>query len=184
MSGPQRANRCVCYCRDCQAFAHFLGRADDILDAQGGTDIVQTNPSRLALTAGGEMLACMRLAETGLMRWYAQCCNTPIGNTLANFQIPFVGLIHNCLEGGGPSMDESFGPIRMSVNTQGAKQEVRPSPVAETAGMIRILGMLLQGRLNGSYKHSLFFSPKGAPAATPRVLSREERDRLMHAVSL
>jgi Family of unknown function (DUF6151) len=33
---PERVNRVVCYCRDCQAFAHFLGGANDILDAQGG----------------------------------------------------------------------------------------------------------------------------------------------------
>lgn len=29
---PARGNRVVCYCRDCQAFAHFLDR-DEILDA-------------------------------------------------------------------------------------------------------------------------------------------------------
>jgi len=27
---PQRANRAVCYCNDCQAFAHFLGKSDEI----------------------------------------------------------------------------------------------------------------------------------------------------------
>ena len=33
-------NRVVCYCDDCQAFLHYLKRAD-LLDAHGGTDIVQ-----------------------------------------------------------------------------------------------------------------------------------------------
>jgi hypothetical protein len=28
-------NRCVCYCTDCQAFAHFLKRNTEILDGLG-----------------------------------------------------------------------------------------------------------------------------------------------------
>jgi hypothetical protein len=35
---PSSGFRFVCYCGDCQAFAHFLDRAD-VLDAAGGTDI-------------------------------------------------------------------------------------------------------------------------------------------------
>jgi hypothetical protein len=76
------ANRCVCYCRDCQAFAHFLGRADEILDASGGTDVIQTRAANVVFTEGKEALACMRLTPNGLLRWYSTCCNTPIGNTV------------------------------------------------------------------------------------------------------
>ena len=43
-AAPQKVNRVVCYCDDCQAFAHQLGRAD-LLDAQGGTDIIQVAPA-------------------------------------------------------------------------------------------------------------------------------------------
>lgn len=182
---PGSVNRAVCYCRDCQAFAHFLGRADEILDAKGGTDIVQTSPARLTLTEGREMLACMRLTEKGLVRWYAKCCNTPLGNTLASFKVSFVGLIHSCLDNGGRSLDDSFGPIRMWVNSKSAKGEVRTNTVANIGGIVRILGMLLRARLNGSYRRTEFFSPEtGAPVAPPKVLSREERDKLMRAVSL
>ncbi len=74
-------NRGICYCKDCQAFAYFLGAPERILDAQGGTDIVQTSPQALTFTAGREHLACMGLTPHGLMRWYAACCNTAIGNT-------------------------------------------------------------------------------------------------------
>jgi hypothetical protein len=105
-------NRCVCYCRDCQAFAHFLGRPGEILDARGGTDVIQTRPANVIFTQGRDALACMRLTERGLLRWYAACCNTPIGNTLANHRVSFVGLVHSCLEGPGASLDDSFGPIR------------------------------------------------------------------------
>jgi hypothetical protein len=182
---PGSVNRAVCYCRDCQAFAHFLGRAGEILDANGGTDVVQTTPARLTLTQGQEMLACMRLTERGLVRWYAKCCNTPLGNTVANFKVSFVGLIHSCLESGGRSLDDSFGPIRMWVNTKGAKREVPSNTMAVIGGIMRIVGMLLHARLNGSYRRTIFFSPEtGAPVVTPKVLNREERDKLMQAVSL
>jgi len=85
--------RLVCYCDDCQAFARFLGRADEILDEHGGSDIFQTAPARVTLTGGEQHLACMRLGPKGLLRFYASCCRTPIGNMLPNPQFPFVGLV-------------------------------------------------------------------------------------------
>jgi Family of unknown function (DUF6151) len=70
-------NRCVCYCADCQAFARFLKREHDILDAVGGTSIVQTIPKHVNFLEGAENLACIRLTETGLLRWYAACYFVP-----------------------------------------------------------------------------------------------------------
>jgi Family of unknown function (DUF6151) len=62
-----------------------------ILDVHGATDVIQTSPAQLTLTQGQEFLACMRLTEKGLLRWYAACCSTPIGNTLPNYRMSFVG---------------------------------------------------------------------------------------------
>jgi len=45
----QSANRVVCYCRDCQAFARFLGQGSETLDAQGGSDVIQTLPKNVSL---------------------------------------------------------------------------------------------------------------------------------------
>ena len=44
---PSTVNHCFCYCDDCQAFAHFLGRADDVLDAYGGTEITQMSQANV-----------------------------------------------------------------------------------------------------------------------------------------
>jgi len=41
---PKTVNRVICYCDDCQAFAHQLGRSD-LLDVHGGTDVVQVAPA-------------------------------------------------------------------------------------------------------------------------------------------
>src|ERR1700757_5235893 len=80
-ASPDAVNRVVCYCEDCQAFAHQLGRAD-LLDAQGGSDIVQVAPASLTFIKGQNRIAGLRLTPKGLFRWHATCCNTPVGNTL------------------------------------------------------------------------------------------------------
>jgi len=178
-------NRCVCYCRDCQAFAHFLGKADEILDAQGGTDVVQTRPANLTFTQGRDALACMRLSPKGLLRWYAACCNTAIGNTVANYRVSFVGLVHSSLEGTGASLDESFGPVRARVNTNSAKGEVRSGSGGMISAILPFIVLVARPLIDGSYKRTPFFSADtGAPIVTPKVLSRSERDRVMSAVSL
>lgn len=179
---PERVNRTICYCRDCQAFAHFLGRPLDILDAKGGTDVIQTVPEYVVFTEGQHVLACMRLTPKGLVRWYARCCNTPIGNTLANFKISFIGLIHNCLENPGRSLDDSFGPVRMWSFVKGAKGSVKAHPAATIAGILRIIAMMMRGRISGAYKRTPFFSPDtGAPIVVPKILSPSEREAVLAA---
>src|SRR5215813_954419 len=88
---PSTVNRAVCYCDDCQAFHHHLGRAD-LLDAHGGTDIVQVAPASFSLVQGGERVVGLRLTPNGLHRWYASCCRTPLGNMVGP-AIPFIGIV-------------------------------------------------------------------------------------------
>ncbi len=168
-------NRCVCYCADCQAFARFLKREHDILDAAGGTSIIQTIPKHVTFLEGTENLACIRLTETGLLRWYAACCNTPIGNTPPNFKFPFIGLIDNCLSTEPASFDATFGPVRMYVSTQSASGEPKPKSMGFFAGTLRVIGMVLRSRFDGSYKQNPFFVPAtGAPIVTPKVLDHQK----------
>jgi hypothetical protein len=97
-AGPAAGNHVICYCDDCQAFAYALGRAGDVLDACGGSEIVQVSPARIRFEAGAEKLSCLRLTAKGPLRWYTSCCNTPIGNTLASGAVPFIGMLCACLE--------------------------------------------------------------------------------------
>ena len=91
------SNRIICYCTDCRAFARFLARPD-VVDARGGTEIIQVAQSRVRITRGKERLAAIRLTENGMVRWYASCCRTPIGNTMINPKMGFIGLVHSCLD--------------------------------------------------------------------------------------
>lgn len=107
---PYTGFRVLCYCKDCQAFARFLNRAD-VLDAAGGTDIFQMPTGRLKLTAGMDALRCLRLSEKRILRWYTNCCHTPIGN-IAGPRVPLVGVIHSFMnhETDGRSRHEVLGP--------------------------------------------------------------------------
>mgnify|MGYP002788199585 CR=1 FL=1 len=75
---PRALGRIVCYCADCQAFAHHLGRAD-LLNEKGGSDIVPVAPASLVFREGRDRIAAVRLSPRGPHRFYATCCNTPVG---------------------------------------------------------------------------------------------------------
>jgi hypothetical protein len=174
----ERANRAVCYCKDCQAYARHLGVDNIVLDASGGTDVVATVAKHVALTAGIGSLACLSLSEKGLLRWYARCCNTPIANTPRNYKLSYAGLVHTCLKASGPSLDESFGPVRVRVNTGSANGSVEGTPVASAFMLLRLLPSLARARIDGSYERTPFFDANtGDPVARPKVLSRIERAR-------
>jgi hypothetical protein len=183
LANPRRANRGICYCKDCQAFAHFLGDAARVLDARGGSDVIQVLPKDLTFTQGIDALACMRLTPKGMVRWYASCCRTPIGNTLPTPKLSFIGLLHSCLEGPRISLDESFGPVAMWVNTKSAKGEPKPKDAGGGKMLSWFLRTVLKARYNGDYKlNPLFRSETGAPIVTPQILSGADWSRLMEAV--
>lgn len=178
---PSSGNRLVCYCDDCQAFARFLER-DDITDAAGGTDIYQMAASRMKITAGAEALRCVRLSPRGLIRWYTECCHTPVGNTV-NARVPVIGVASVFMDhqSDGRSRDEVLGPPvcgcfgRFAVGglPAGAHPKVPPRV------MLRLLGLLMRWWLTGKGKPSPFFDAGiGAPRVQPRVLDRAEREAL------
>ena len=169
------SNRVICYCRDCQAFANHL-RGDSgkeikaesaILDDYGGTEIIQMSPSRIKFTQGVEQLRCLRLTEDGLLRWYASCCNTPLGNTIPNYKFSFVGLIHSCMR--ATDFEQSFGRVRARLSTQSAAGEIK------AFGLSRVISFfvlrVLKNRLRHRYQNTPFFSREGEPIAEPEILA-------------
>lgn len=172
----QSLARAVCYCRDCQAFARFLGREADVLDAHGGTEIVATLPASVRFTAGADRLACLSLSPRGILRWYASCCRSPIANTPRDPKTPYVGLVASCVGGRVEARDTAFGPLRIALNVGSAQGEVKPTPVASFLGVLRIVRGLLGARLSGRYRDNPFFDDaSGLPVQAPRVLDRAER---------
>jgi hypothetical protein len=181
--GPRRGVRLLCYCRDCQTFAQFLERPE-LLDRHGGTEVFQMTPARVSFHAGHDQLACMRLGPKGLMRWYARCCNTPLGNTMSNPKLPFVGVISACWD---PQLDADarnglLGPLRARVNgpghaaADGSRANIDLLPLWT---IMRAIGVMLGGKLRGEHQPTPFFDlDSGAPTVSPRVLEPEEREAL------
>jgi hypothetical protein len=177
-AAPSKINHCFCYCDDCQAFAHYLGRADDVLDAHGGTEITQMSQANVAFTSGVDKIAAMRLSDKGLVRWYAGCCNTPIGNTMAASGVPFIGVVQAFI--GAPS--SVLGPVRgrgFAKSAKGGSAAVPKDGLPDLVMVARVLAKLLRWRLRGDHKRSaLFDASSGKPLVEPRVLRAAERDDL------
>ena len=175
---PSKVNHCFCYCDDCQAFAHYLGRADDVLDAHGGTEITQMSPANVAIASGADRIAAVRLTDKGLVRWYAGCCNTPIGNTMAASGVPFIGVVQAFIA--APS--SALGPIRgrgFAKSAKGGRSAVPKDGLPDLVMVARVLARLLRWRVRGDHKRSAFFdASSGKPLVEPRVLSAAERDDL------
>lgn len=179
---PSVKYRIVCLCDDCQAYAHFLGQAGKILDANGGTDISPFPPSHIQLTHGGENLRCMRLSPKGMDRWYAGCCNTPIGNTLQSKKTPYVGVVHNIMSfKSAEERNQVLGSITGRVQ---GKYGIAPLPPGTwqtmSMGLVyRVLHFMLRAMIKKQGRPSPFFDEvSGNSKATPLILSVEERERL------
>lgn len=172
IEGSGLHNRGICYCTDCRAFARLLGKSGEVLDEKGGTEIVQLAQPRLRFERGEEHLAIVRLSPKGILRWYAACCNTPIGNTLPTRSISVIGLVHACLD--RQRMDEDFGGIAVIVHAESALGSPKPRPRGFLLATARLVGITWANLLTGRYRRSPLFDATGAPKAEPRVLPPEE----------
>jgi hypothetical protein len=170
------ASRVICYCRDCQAFARFLEREGDVLDAHGGSEIVQTTPEGVTFTQGQAQLKAMKLSDKGMLRWYAACCRTPVGNTMNSRNLPFVGLLHSCLN--GAPLAPSFGPVRAQFNAASAWGEPRPVDQNVLGSVLQVAARMAMARISGRYRRTPFFTDAGLPVVAPRVITAQERERL------
>jgi hypothetical protein len=171
----------VCYCKDCRAYAYHLGKAQAVLDELGGTEVVATQAQYVVFTGGVQNLACMSLSEKGLLRWYAECCHTPIANTPRNWRLPYVGLVHNCLRNGMMPLERSFPRVQMHVNTDSAKGKPPSMQWSQATALLGFMPKLLFAAVVGSYRHTPFFTPSGSPIVAVKVLSSAEREKAMNA---
>src|SRR5258707_6137438 len=89
----------------------ILGKLDRDVEVAGGTDIFHMPPGRVKLTAGTDALRCLHLSNK-VLRWYTDCCRTPIANTPDRPGFPIIGMVHSFMDHGadGRSRDEVLGP--------------------------------------------------------------------------
>jgi len=171
-------NNITCMCDDCQCFAHYLGKEDQILNKNGGTSIFQTTPNKMKITQGNDKLNCVALSPKGAKRWFTSCCRTPVGNTVSA-KMSFIGLIHNFIDFN--SIEESereqfknfsnhcmgnFGRGELPKNT---------SPKFPLGLTLKIMKTILHGKLFKTYQpNSLFNIETGAPVSPLQVIPKDE----------
>ena len=148
-ASPEAVNRMVCYCDDCQAFVHYLGHAD-LLDAHGGTDIVQMAPAACrspAATSASSACALFRKAFTGGMR---------------------VAAIHRWAT-------RSVRQSRPSGSSLRCLRTTRRQPTNWSGALGKIIVWRLRGQ---GWPHPCFDGATGAASHPITTLSQRERDAL------
>lgn len=164
--------RLVCYCDDCQAYLRHLGR-NDLLDENGGTEVIPAYPSDMEIVSGREHLKCTRLTSKGLFRFSTTCCNTPVANTARG--LAWVGVPRQLYTNSDVHALEKLGPVRSRIMGQYAKGSV-PAGTAKRMNLkaiMTVLPFVLKGKILGKVRPSPFFEEDGVtPVAVPDVLSR------------
>lgn len=175
-ASARTVNRVTCYCDDCQAFAHHLGRAD-VLDEKGGSDVVQVAPATLRFTSGQDRIAGLRLSPKGLYRWHTTCCNTPLGNTMGP-GLPFVGLLAPTFD--VRRLDDVIGAPTGAVQGKFAIGEP-PAGSTKTSVplLLRVIARIFGWKLSGkTWPHPFFSRETREPIHPVTVISKERREAL------
>jgi hypothetical protein len=183
---PRAGIRYVCHCDDCQAFAHFIGRPNRVLDANGGTDAYQLPASRLMFSRGLDNLSCVRMTNRRLIRWYCSHCNTPVANTYDTSKLSFLSVPLCALP--AEQRDEALGPSSGHVWTKFGHGDLsRAKQVSIPAMLLRMASRIAAARMSGDYLNNPFFDPITCkPICMPRHLTFAERSELdlkVHAVT-
>jgi len=178
---PDAGTHVVCLCEDCQAFAHYLEKHDSLLDVNGGTEIYQLTPSQLEIHSGVEKIKCVQLYPSGMLRWYAACCKSPIANTMQSPRVPFAGL-HVSFFDKRDSNISSLGHVRARIHGSEGRGEL-PYGTHEKVPVtliFRTVRKMLRGFVLRQHTPSPFFvETSGRAIAAPRLLTADERQKLI-----
>jgi len=170
---PERVTRVVCHCRGCQAYARFLGRPE-LVDEIGGTDVYQVTPDQVRISRGVDRVRCVRQTPKGGLRWYADCCKTPIVTSLDKPGVPWMGMPHLFVDA-EDTRDAGFGPVEFRIHGEAARG---PAPEVHPSGppglVVKAMGRTIRDMFKGRARpHPVF--PDGEPLVPYVLLTDEER---------
>lgn len=159
-----------CLCCDCQNFAKQLNNEAAILDEYGATELFQTYPAYMEITAGKEQIACLQLHKKGLYRWYTRCCSMPIANTMKAAKTPFVGIAVNFMQFENEQQKlDIIGPITVKAFGKYARGQM-PAGAHERFPLLfipKILAFFVKGIFTQKHTPSPFFQ-HNQPIAKPQ----------------
>lgn len=136
-----------CSCRDCVGFAQWvasLGAPDAVClvdQPSDSVDMVQFFRSDVRVVSGADMIrACKLKRDAPLIRYYAECCSTPIGLSPAMAFIPIVAMYRDIIaEDGRGQFPRATAQIAFGETRAGA---VVPEGVTARQGMLDVAFVL------------------------------------------
>lgn len=173
------SNHVRCPCAGCQSYAHYLGRADDMLDEGGYSNIFQINPASFEIHDGMDQVAGVRITDTGPIRWYADCCKTPLGNTLPRGGVAFLGVLPICTghKGTSNAVVEMVGPVRAVANEK--RKQSLGEKLKSWGMLMHLIRLMLWWRVSGGKSWKPFFDKETLrPIKKPIKLTDAERAAL------
>lgn len=178
-AGPENGDHIMCHCKDCQNFARYLGADGRVLKSHGGTELYQGRCAKLHVIEGVENLACLHLTDQPTLRWYANCCRTPMFNSFKNGRMPYLtALLANC---DAESVDTIFGPIVGHLSLPGKAEGMQDAPRMSLGKLMhRSFRRMAKDFVSGDRRRSALFDPKTLePICPPHRLSEVERQNLL-----
>ncbi len=176
--GPQMGDHVVCHCTDCQNLTHYLGAADRVLQAHGGTELYMGRCAKMRLTKGADKLACLHLTYKPTLRWYASCCRSPLFNSFGNGRMPYLSLLlANCDK---KQVEPMLGPVTGHVFLPKSLGDLPQAPRMSVAKLMRRNSVrIVKDWLSGDRRRSAIYDPQTlAPIATPYRLTEAEQRAL------
>jgi len=141
-----------------------------VLDAAGGTDITQLPPAHITITEGIDLLRCLSLSNR-VLRWYADCCRSPIANTASVPYFPLVGVIHSFMDVSDQSKDAALGPARWRLFEESATGPLpldAPPPASVGVFAQRVASILGWWMLGLARPTPFFVEGSNTPRSRPR----------------
>jgi hypothetical protein len=179
---PANSRRLSCMCDDCQVYAEYLGRADEILDRHGGTDLSYATQNRVQIVGGHEQLRGVRLYPAGILRVYTACCRTPVAH-VPSAKMAFVGIPHLFMraELAGTTRDAALGPLVLRLQGRYCRGDMpldahSGTPAGPWAkAMVQVVWDSMRGRQRPSAFHK---ESSNVPTVPVTVLSALDLQRL------
>jgi len=165
-----RGIRFICMCKDCQKFARFLGNEQNILDKNGGSEVVPVFPKLFRITNGHELVKGIKLyKDTETFRWYTSCCRSPLANSLSS-EKGYIGLFTQRLSA---EDRESLGPIYVRANGESG---IPPLPKGTSKRfppkfLFVVIRAIIRIRLKGWQRPNPFFDDNDKPYSEPDVIN-------------
>lgn len=165
---PQTVNHGKCYCRFCQSYARRFPNGKQLLDDNGGTDMIQLSPAQVRFSRGQENVRCVRQTEKGALRFYAACCHQPLMNGIANPKVPFLSVFVSAMpELMNPEAYQSaIGPVRLHTFLPDALKKHFPEAgrLGTLKAGLHFLKLMLRWYVRGDAKQSPVWTESKGPA--------------------